>query len=69
MADANFRKVGDVRFVSNAGNVELILRTGTDQLIRSVSDGGVEATHPISHFQWPHDGAIQEAPAFGASRH
>ena len=34
LADANFRKIGDVRFVSNAGSVDLILRTGTDQLIR-----------------------------------
>jgi hypothetical protein len=34
LADPNFRKIGDVRFVSNAGSVELILRTGTDQLIR-----------------------------------
>lgn len=34
MADVNFRKIGDVRFVSHAGSVDLILRTGTDQLIR-----------------------------------
>lgn len=31
-----FRKIGDVHFVNNAGSVELILRTGTDQLIRLI---------------------------------
>uniref|UniRef100_A0A1I8BNY5 ShKT domain-containing protein n=1 Tax=Meloidogyne hapla TaxID=6305 RepID=A0A1I8BNY5_MELHA len=36
LADSNFRKIGDVRFVSNAGSVDLIVRTGTDQLIRGM---------------------------------
>uniref|UniRef100_A0A915LV78 Peroxidase n=1 Tax=Meloidogyne javanica TaxID=6303 RepID=A0A915LV78_MELJA len=36
LADSSFRKIGDVRFVSNAGSVDLIVRTGTDQLIRGM---------------------------------
>ncbi|KAL3078983.1 hypothetical protein niasHS_014765 [Heterodera schachtii] len=36
LADRNFRKIGDVKFVANAGNVDLLLSRGTDQLIRGM---------------------------------
>uniref|UniRef100_A0A183C816 ShKT domain-containing protein n=1 Tax=Globodera pallida TaxID=36090 RepID=A0A183C816_GLOPA len=36
LADRSFRKIGDVKFVTNAGNVDLLLLHGTDQLIRGM---------------------------------
>lgn len=34
LADSNFRKVGDVHFVKNAGSIKLLRDSGTDLLIR-----------------------------------